>query len=117
MEMQAITRKCPAESFVAPVPQLPIQLSNNALPALQQSAEFVAPKVIKTVRKRYVGDVLPESASRMLRKSMFEYGLIVFKSILKNTKIKHGFKPFFKLRSVFSMRLFLLIKMHKADMQ
>ena len=64
------------KAVAAPVPRLPIQLSNNALPALAQSAEIVPPKGAKTVRKRYVGDVLPESANRVLRKSIFEYGLI-----------------------------------------
>ena len=60
---------------VAPVPRLPIQLSNNTLPGLHQSAEIVAPKVAKTIRKRYVDDVLPESTNRVLKKSIFEYGL------------------------------------------
>ena len=61
----------------APVPRLPIQLSSNALPGLHQSAEIIAPKVAKTIRKRYVGDVLPESTNRVLKKSIFEYGLII----------------------------------------
>ena len=61
----------------APVPRLPIQLSNNTLPGLPQSAEIIAPKVAKTIRKRYVGDVLPESTNRVLKKSIFEHGLII----------------------------------------
>ena len=59
------------------VPRLPSQLSNNALPGLPQSAEIVAPEVAKTIRKRYVGDVLPETTKRVLKKSIFEYGLII----------------------------------------
>ena len=89
MEVQAITRKRPAELVVAPVSRLPIQLSNNVLPALLQSAEFVTPKVIKTGRKRYVGDVLPESANRVLGKSIFEYGFNYYKFMVKNTFPKH----------------------------
>ena len=70
--MKAITRKRPAEGGFGPSTTI-----TNPLVKQPQSAEFVPPKVIKTVRKRYVDDVLPETANRVFRKSTFEYGLII----------------------------------------